>query len=234
MTAAVTVQRCCAPAASTTTRTWATPRAITLLRDARQLQLRRPTSSATGPLRLGAADRHVRPAEGQARTTVYETDDEAYDIGPRTSACPPIVACASANKPGGRKFESDNSGRWPHRPCGPCSEIFYDHGPGVEAPPGPRTPRASLHRDLNLVFIAVQPRTRRHHASVAQALVWTRAGAWSASPPCCARALELRDRPLPVARQGRRSRDSCERLASPSLRVIADHIRACAFSSATA
>jgi alanyl-tRNA synthetase len=48
-------------------------------------------------------------------------------------------------------------------PCGPCSEIFYDHGPDIPGgPPGsPERGRRPLHRDLEPRVHAVRHAARR-------------------------------------------------------------------------
>ena len=71
-------------------------------------------------------------------TTVYQTDDEAYDIWTKEIGIPPERCVRLGDKPGGRPFESDNFWQMADTgPCGPCSEIFYDHGEGIEGgPPG--------------------------------------------------------------------------------------------------
>lgn len=69
--------------------------------------------------------------------TVYETDDEAYDIWVNEIGLPPErVVRIGDNK--GAPFASDNFWQMADTgPCGPCSEIFYDHGPDVwGGPPG--------------------------------------------------------------------------------------------------
>ncbi|MCH6577758.1 MAG: alanine--tRNA ligase [Proteobacteria bacterium] len=62
--------------------------------------------------------------------TVYHTDDEAYDLWRKISGLPEarIVRIASADN----FWSMGETG-----PCGPCSEIFYDHGEGIAGgPPG--------------------------------------------------------------------------------------------------
>ena len=62
--------------------------------------------------------------------TVYHTDDEAYDLWRKISGLPEarIVRIATADN-----FWSMGA----TGPCGPCSEIFYDHGEGIAGgPPG--------------------------------------------------------------------------------------------------
>src|SRR3569832_427342 len=63
--------------------------------------------------------------------TVYETDDEAFDLWTKDIGVPAGRCIRIGDKPGGRKYESDNFWQMADTgPCGPCSEIFYDHGEG--------------------------------------------------------------------------------------------------------
>lgn len=69
--------------------------------------------------------------------TVYETDDEAYDIWHKVIGLPQErIVRIGDNK--GAPYASDNFWQMADTgPCGPCSEIFYDHGPDVwGGPPG--------------------------------------------------------------------------------------------------
>ncbi|MDH5578361.1 MAG: alanine--tRNA ligase-related protein, partial [Betaproteobacteria bacterium] len=89
-------------------------------------------------------------------TTVYETDDEAFDLWTRTIGVPKERCIRIGDKPGGQKFQSDNFWQMADTgPCGPCSEIFYDHGPGIAGGP-PGSPEADGDRYIeiwNLVFM---------------------------------------------------------------------------------
>jgi alanyl-tRNA synthetase len=69
--------------------------------------------------------------------TVYIDDDEAYDIWTKEiGLAPERVVRIGDNK--GAKYASDNFWMMADTgPCGPCSEIFYDHGPHIAGgPPG--------------------------------------------------------------------------------------------------
>jgi len=88
------------------------------------------TSSATHPLRLGIPDR-TSACGGSPVVTVFHDDDEAADIWLRRSASTRAVLAPR------RELELLVDGR--HRPCGPCSEIFYDHGPESGRPLARRT-----------------------------------------------------------------------------------------------
>ncbi|MBX3610971.1 MAG: alanine--tRNA ligase [Hydrogenophaga sp.] len=69
--------------------------------------------------------------------TVYAEDDEAYDIWTKEIGLPPERVIRIGDNKGGR-YKSDNFWMMADTgPCGPCSEIFYDHGPDIPGgPPG--------------------------------------------------------------------------------------------------
>src|SRR5450631_180836 len=165
-------------------------------------------------------------------TTVYETDDEAFDIWTKEIGVPPERCIRIGDKPGGRKFESDNFWQMADTgPCGPCSEIFYDHGPDVAGgPPGSAQADGDRYIEIwNLVFMQ-----------------FDRAASGVLSPlprPCVDTGMGLER--LAAVLQGVHSnygidlfRNLIEAAAratgtsdldNNSLKVIADHIRACAF-----
>ena len=76
------------------------------------------------------------PPERQL-ATVYQEDDEAYDIWTKEIGLPPERVIRIGDNKGGR-YKSDNFWMMADTgPCGPCSEIFYDHGPHIAGgPPG--------------------------------------------------------------------------------------------------
>ena len=69
--------------------------------------------------------------------TVYHEDDEAYDIWTQVIGLPPERVIRIGDNKGG-KYKSDNFWMMADTgPCGPCSEIFYDHGADIAGgPPG--------------------------------------------------------------------------------------------------
>lgn len=69
--------------------------------------------------------------------TVYFEDQEAYDIWTKEIGLPPERVIRIGDNKGGR-YKSDNFWMMADTgPCGPCSEIFYDHGPHIAGgPPG--------------------------------------------------------------------------------------------------
>jgi len=88
--------------------------------------------------------------------TVYDTDDEAYQVWADEIKVPRERIARIGDKPGGKRYESDNFWAMGDTgPCGPCSEIFYDHGPEIAGGP-PGTPDADGDRYIeiwNLVFM---------------------------------------------------------------------------------
>ncbi|MEC8429194.1 MAG: alanine--tRNA ligase-related protein, partial [Pseudomonadota bacterium] len=68
--------------------------------------------------------------------TVYEEDDEAYDIWHKQVGLPAEKIIRIGDK--GGKYQSDNFWAMGDTgPCGPCTEIFYDHGKEIwGGPPG--------------------------------------------------------------------------------------------------
>jgi alanyl-tRNA synthetase len=89
-------------------------------------------------------------------TTVYHEDNEAFDIWTKEIGVPAERCIRIGDKPGAGKYQSDNFWQMADTgPCGPCSEIFYDHGPDVQGGP-PGSPDADGDRYIeiwNLVFM---------------------------------------------------------------------------------
>ncbi|MGD8570497.1 MAG: alanine--tRNA ligase [Gammaproteobacteria bacterium] len=88
--------------------------------------------------------------------TVYKDDDEAADVWLKEIKVDPKRFSRIGDKPGGKRYESDNFWSMGDTgPCGPCSEIFYDHGPEIWGGP-PGTPEEEGDRYIeiwNLVFM---------------------------------------------------------------------------------
>ena len=88
--------------------------------------------------------------------TVYEEDDEAAEIWLKQIGVNPDRLSRIGDKKGGKKHESDNFWSMGDTgPCGPCTEIFYDHGEHIFGGP-PGTPDEDGDRYIeiwNLVFM---------------------------------------------------------------------------------
>jgi len=88
--------------------------------------------------------------------TVYVDDDEAYEIWTREIGVPEQRCIRIGDKPGAARYNSDNFWQMADTgPCGPCSEIFYDHGPAVAGgPPGSEQADGDRYIEIwNLVFM---------------------------------------------------------------------------------
>ncbi len=88
--------------------------------------------------------------------TVYHTDDEAYNHWANDIGVPKERIVRLADKPGGKPYESDNFWQMGDTgPCGPCTEIFYDHGEGIPGgPPGSVNADGDRYIEIwNLVFM---------------------------------------------------------------------------------
>jgi alanyl-tRNA synthetase len=165
-------------------------------------------------------------------TTVYDTDDEAYELWTRTIGVPKERCIRIGDKPGGAKYQSDNFWQMADTgPCGPCSEIFYDHGPGIPGGP-PGSPDADGDRYIeiwNLVFMQFN----RDEAGVMHPLPKPSVDTGMGLERIAAvlqrvhsnYEIDLFQDLIKAAARETRQKE----LKNPSLNVIADHIRACSF-----
>ena len=163
--------------------------------------------------------------------TVYHTDDEAYGIW-RDGIGVPVERIIRIGDNKGAPFASDNFWQMADTgPCGPCTEIFYDHGAGIAGgPPGSPDEDGDRYIEIwNLVFMQ-----------------FDRAADGTLSPlpaPCVDTGMGLErlaavlqhvhsnyeiDLFQHLIREAARLTGTSD-LENKSLRVIADHIRACSF-----
>ena len=171
------------------------------------------------------------PAE-KLWVTVYEDDDEAAEIWLNEIKVDTQRFTRIGDKAGGKKYESDNFWSMGDTgPCGPCTEIFYDHGPEVAGgPPGSPDEDGDRYIEIwNLVFMQYDRDKQGKLNPLPKPSVDTGMG------------LER----LAAVMQGVHSNyeidlfvnlikaaaavTGCDDLQNNSLKVIADHIRSCAF-----
>ncbi|GAB4353974.1 MAG: alanine--tRNA ligase [Gammaproteobacteria bacterium] len=171
------------------------------------------------------------PAE-KLWVTVYQDDDEAADIWLKEIGVDPARFTRIGDKPGGKRFESDNFWAMGDTgPCGPCSEIFYDHGPEVAGGP-PGTPEEDGDRYIeiwNLVFMqynrsADGEMTPLPKPSVDTGMGLERLAAVLQGVHSNYEIDLFRNLVAAAAKLA-----GTEETDNSSLRVIADHIRACSF-----
>jgi alanyl-tRNA synthetase len=163
--------------------------------------------------------------------TVYADDDEAFDIWASEIGVPrERIVRIGDNK--GARYASDNFWQMADTgPCGPCSEIFYDHGPDVFGGP-PGSPDADGDRYIeiwNLVFMQFDRDASGTLTPLPKPCVDTGMGLerLAAVLQHVHSNYEI-DLFQDLIRAAARETGATD-LAQPSLRVIADHIRACAF-----
>ncbi len=164
--------------------------------------------------------------------TVYQTDDEAYDIWAKDIGVPRERIVRIGDKPGGAKFQSDNFWQMADTgPCGPCSEIFYDHGPEVEGgPPGSADADGDRYIEIwNLVFMQFNRDEKGVMHPLPKPSVDTGMGLERVAAVLQGVHSNYEiDLFQDLIRAAARETGASD-LKSPSLNVIADHIRACSF-----
>jgi alanyl-tRNA synthetase len=165
-------------------------------------------------------------------TTVYQTDDEAYELWTKTVGVPKERCVRIGDKPGGAKFQSDNFWQMADTgPCGPCSEIFYDHGPGIAGgPPGSADADGDRYIEIwNLVFMQYNRDEQGTMHPLPKPSVDTGMGLERIAAVLQGKhsnyEIDLFQDLIKAAARETHTRE----LKSPSLNVIADHIRACSF-----
>ena len=169
--------------------------------------------------------------------TVYAEDDEAYDIWKNEIGLPAErIVRIGDNK--GARFASDNFWMMGDTgPCGPCSEIFYDHGPEIAGgPPGSPDEDGDRYIEIwNNVFMQFN----RDEAGVMHKLPKPSVDTGMGLERLAAVLQHVHsnyeiDLFVTLLAAAKRVVDaagggSCD-ADSPSLKVIADHIRACTFT----
>ncbi|OJU88797.1 MAG: alanine--tRNA ligase [Burkholderiales bacterium 66-5] len=170
------------------------------------------------------------PAE-RLTATVYHEDNEAYDIWTKTIGLPPERVIRIGDNKGG-KYKSDNFWMMADTgPCGPCSEIFYDHGPEIPGGP-PGSPDEDGDRFIeiwNHVFMQFDMAADGSVTPLPAPCVDTGMGLerLAAILQHVHSNYEIDLFQALIAAAARET--GCSDLANPSLKVIADHIRATAF-----
>jgi alanyl-tRNA synthetase len=163
--------------------------------------------------------------------TVYAEDDEAYDIWTKEIGVPAERVIRIGDNKGAR-YASDNFWMMGDTgPCGPCTEIFYDHGEHIPGGP-PGSPGEDGDRFIE-IWNNVFMQFNRDEAGVMHPLpkpsVDTGMGLERISAVLqhvhSNYEIDLFQALIKAAAR----ETHCADLDSPSLKVLADHIRACSF-----
>ena len=178
------------------------------------------------------------PAE-RLWVTVYIEDDEAYDIWNKEIGVPAErIVRIGDNK--GARYMSDNFWMMGDTgPCGPCSEIFYDRGPKIQGgPPGSPDEDGDRYMEIwNLVFTQFNRDTAGNMNRLPKPNIDTGMGlerlASVLQEVDTNYDIDLFQNLMHAAKEaveaaGAENVDP----QSPSLKVIADHIRSCGFAVA--
>jgi len=181
--------------------------------------------------------RHFELPADKLWVTVYAEDDEAYDIW-HTQVGVPAERIVRIGDNKGARYASDNFWMMGDTgPCGPCTEIFYDHGPGIAGgPPGSPDEDGDRYIEIwNNVFMQFN----RDDAGVMHALPKPSVDTGMGLERLAAvlqhvhsnYEIDLFVNLLAAAKQAvdKAGAGDCDQ-DSPSLKVIADHIRACTFT----
>ncbi|SFR41297.1 alanyl-tRNA synthetase [Marinobacter daqiaonensis] len=163
--------------------------------------------------------------------TVYADDDEAFDIWNKEVGVPADrIVRIGDNK--GARYASDNFWQMGDTgPCGPCTEIFYDHGPDVAGgPPGSPEEDGDRYIEIwNVVFMQYNRQANGDMLPLPKPSVDTGMGLERITAVLQGvhsnYEIDLFQDLLKAASDMLGGVNSTE----ASLRVVADHIRSCAF-----
>ncbi|HAB2798072.1 TPA_asm: alanine--tRNA ligase [Salmonella enterica subsp. enterica serovar Enteritidis] len=163
--------------------------------------------------------------------TVYETDDEAYEIWEKEAGIPrERIIRIGDNK--GAPYASDNFWQMGDTgPCGPCTEIFYDHGDHIwGGPPGSPEEDGDRYIEIwNIVFMQFNRQAEGTMEPLPKPSVDTGMGLERIAAVLqhvnSNYDIDLFRTLIEAVAKVTGATD----LGNKSLRVIADHIRSCAF-----
>ena len=163
--------------------------------------------------------------------TVYAEDDEAYDIWTREIGVPAgRVIRIGDNK--GARYASDNFWMMGDTgPCGPCTEIFYDHGEHIfGGPPGSPDEDGDRYIEIwNNVFMQFNRDEQGVMHPLPKPSVDTGMGLERISAVLQGVHANYEIDLFQTLIKAAARETHCADPDSPSLKVLADHIRACAF-----
>ncbi|MCL9773509.1 alanine--tRNA ligase [Vibrio methylphosphonaticus] len=164
--------------------------------------------------------------------TIYETDDEAFEIWNKKVGIPADRIIRIGDKKGGKAYESDNFWQMGDTgPCGPCTEIFYDHGEHIWGG-RPGTPEEDGDRFIeiwNNVFMQFNRHADGTMEPLPKPSVDTGMGIERISAIMQGVHSNYEIDVFQTLIKDAAETIGYEDLSNQSLRVIADHIRSCSF-----
>jgi alanyl-tRNA synthetase len=180
---------------------------------------------------------HFKLPKDKLWVTVYSEDDEAYDIWHKVVGVPAERIIRIGDNKGGR-YMSDNFWMMGDTgPCGPCTEIFFDHGEGIPGgPPGSPEEDGDRYIEIwNNVFMQFNRTEDGVMHKLPKPSVDTGMGLERITAVLqhvhANYEIDLFVALLAAAKSAVESAGGVDvDPASPSLKVIADHIRACSFT----
>lgn len=164
--------------------------------------------------------------------TVYQTDDEAFDIWHQQIGIPQDRIIRIGDKPGGKAYESDNFWQMGDTgPCGPCTEIFYDHGEHIwGGPPGSAEEDGDRFIEIwNVVFMQFNRHADGKMEPLPKPSVDTGMGIERISAITQGVHSNYEIDVFQALIKAAAEVIGYQDLTNQSLRVVADHIRSCAF-----
>lgn len=163
--------------------------------------------------------------------TVYAEDDEAYDIWTKEIGVPAERVIRIGDNKGAR-YASDNFWMMGDTgPCGPCTEIFYDHGEHIfGGPPGSPDEDGDRYIEIwNNVFMQFNRDEQGVMHPLPKPSVDTGMGLERISAVLQGVHANYEIDLFQTLIKAAARETHCADLDSPSLKVLADHIRACSF-----
>ena len=167
--------------------------------------------------------------------TVYQEDDEAYEIWSKEVGVPADRIIRIGDNKGAR-YASDNFWQMADTgPCGPCTEIFYDHGPDIwGGPPGSPEEDGDRYIEIwNLVFMQYNRDENGVLHPLPRPCVDTGMGLERIAAVLqhvhSNYEIDLFQNLIAAAQKAVHVAGGEATIDAASLKVIADHIRACAF-----
>ncbi|MHB1291113.1 MAG: alanine--tRNA ligase, partial [Sulfuricella sp.] len=163
--------------------------------------------------------------------TVYAEDDEAYDIWTREIGVPAERVIRIGDNKGAR-YASDNFWMMGDTgPCGPCTEIFYDHGEHIfGGPPGSPDEDGDRYIEIwNNVFMQFNRDEQGVMHPLPKPSVDTGMGLERISAVLQGVHANYEIDLFQTLIKAAARETHCADPDSPSLKVLADHIRACSF-----